>query len=164
VERSDAEVGEALDHLAICRLQARYGDVVTRRAWQELDPLFAPGCPVTLDLREGRVVELAGATAVGRFIEGAIERFEFFEFALLNSVVDLDGDRAHGRLYMWELREGTEPAGWSNAFGVYHDDYARLDGRWVFARRRYSSLARTGDGPSQVFTIPPARTWPAGPA
>jgi len=149
---------EAIDHLAITRLQAAYGDAVTRRAWAELGPMFRPDCPVRLDLRNGTVLEHIGPEAIGAFIAASIERFEFFEFALLNAVVDVRGDEAAGRLYMWELRQHGAEHRWSNAFGVYHDRYERTaDGRWVFAERHYSSLARSApDGDAmEVFTIPP---------
>src|SRR5690242_16483117 len=151
-----SELQVAIDQLAIRNLQAAYGDAVTRRAWDDLVPMFRPDCPVRLDLRDGRVVEHIGARAIGDFIATSIERFEFFEFALLNSVVFVDGDAATGRLYMWELRQDETSHRWSNAFGLYNDDYARVDGRWVFASRRYSSLARTaGDGRGMdVFAIP----------
>jgi hypothetical protein len=141
------ELPAALHKLAIRELQAAYGDAVTRRAWDELVPMFVP---------DGRVIEHVGAHELGAFIAASIERFEFFEFALLNAVVFLDGDTATGRLYMWELRQDTESHTWSNAFGLYNDQYAHIDGRWLFASRRYSSLARTaatGIG-MEVFTIP----------
>lgn len=154
VERS--ELQSALDQLAIRNLQAAYGDAVTRRAWDDLVPMFLPDCPVRLDLRDGRVIEHMGPRAIGEFIAKSLERFEFFEFALLNSVIFLDGDAATGRLYMWELRQETTTRRWTNAFGVYSDQYARSDGGWVFAKRQYSSLARTSDegGGMDVFTIP----------
>jgi hypothetical protein len=150
-----AAVARAVDVVAIGQLAARYGDVVTRRAWGELPSLFAPGCPVTLDLRGGRVLELAGADDVGSFVAASVERFAFFEFAVLNHVVDVAGDRATGRLYLWELRQEAATATWTNAYGVYQDDYARLDGRWVFARRRYASLARGTADAMEVFEVPP---------
>lgn len=149
------ELRAALDELAIRNLQAAYGDAVTRRAWGEFEPMFAPDCPIRLDLRDGRLVDHVGANEIAAFIEKSIERFEFFEFALLNSVVSVHGDAATGRLYMWELRQGADHR-WTNAFGVYADRYARLDDRWVFASRHYSSLARTAaDGKAMdVFTVP----------
>jgi hypothetical protein len=161
---ADAELRAALDQLAIGRLQAAYGDAVTRRAWDELGPMFRPDCPVRLDLRDGTVHEHVGPEAVGAFIAASIERFEFFEFALLNAVIDVEGDRATGRLYMWELRQDAATHRWSNAFGLYRDRYERVAGRWVFAERRYSSLARTaadGDGMA-VFGIPPGITRSGG--
>jgi hypothetical protein len=146
----------ALDRLAIRDLQAAYGDAVTRRAWDELVPMFVPDCPIRLDLRDGRVIEHIGPQAVGTFIATSIERFEFFEFALLNAVVFVRGDVATGRVYMWELRQDASTHRWSNAFGLYSDEYSLVEGRWRFASRHHSSLARTADEGQgmDVFTIP----------
>ncbi|MEY2457127.1 MAG: hypothetical protein QOK06_2221, partial [Acidimicrobiaceae bacterium] len=73
------ELREALDLLAIGRLQAAYGDAVTRRAWSELVPMFLPDCPIRLDLRDGTVIDHVGPDAIGAFIGASIERFELFE-------------------------------------------------------------------------------------
>lgn len=159
------ELTDALDYLAISRLQAQYGDVISRRAWPELEPLFLPDAHITLDLRRGEPLVLVGAAALADMVDRAVQRFDFFEFALLNSVVDVvdGGDReqrtATGRLYMWELRQEAESGRWTNAYGLYRDDYVRHDGRWVIGARRYSSLARTADSPGakpeyEVFDIP----------
>ena len=45
---------DPLELFEISRLQARYGDVVTRQAWDELEALFAPGAPVTIDTPPAR--------------------------------------------------------------------------------------------------------------
>ena len=149
------DVQALLDRLRIRELQAAYGDIVTRQAWPELVPLFHPTASITLDLRGAEPVRLVGPVELGHFIRDAVARFEFFEFALLNTVIDqLDGDAARGRLYMWELRHLAATGEWSNAFGLYQDEYSRLDGRWVFTARRYSSLARVGDT-ATVFPLPP---------
>lgn len=158
-----AELRAMLDQFAISRLQATYGDAVTRRAWDEVAGMFIPDCPVHLDVRGSEVRTLVGGHAVTEFIATSIERFEFFEFALLNSVVNvtMNGDNgepryATGRLYMWELRQDRDTGRWSNAYGLYRDRYRYVDGRWLFAERRYSSLARTdpdGDG-MLVFPVP----------
>jgi hypothetical protein len=151
-----SELRSAIDRLAIRDLQAAYGDAVTRRAWDELVPMFLADCPIRLDLRDGRVIEHIGPHAIGGFIATSLERFEFFEFALLNAVVSVEGDVATGRVYMWELRQDMSTHQWTNAFGVYGDQYAMVDGRWRFASRHYSSLARTTDDGEgmDVFTIP----------
>jgi hypothetical protein len=149
---------DALAYLAITRLQAAYADVVTRRAWPELEPLFLPDAPIHVDTVSRAVIELTGATALGEFVGGAIERFEFFEFVPLNTVVHVGvDDTARGRLYMVELRQEVGTGEWSNAFGVYHDDYALVDGRWCYAERSYQSLARkVGLTPAEVFPFPTA--------
>ena len=120
--------------------------------------MFVRDCPIHLDLRDGTTRELTGGEGIAEFIAGAVERFEFFEFALLNSVVEVDpgADSATGRLYMWELRQDAATHRWSNAYGLYRDRDQRHDGRWRFAERRYSSLARSaphGDG-MLVFPLP----------
>ena len=49
----DALDQELLDYVGICRLQAAYADAVTRRAWSDLDALFLPDAPVTVDTVTG---------------------------------------------------------------------------------------------------------------
>lgn len=134
---------ELLDEVAIRRLHARYGDVVTQRAWPALHELFVPGCPVELDLGEGRRVDTVAPGGIASFIGDAVERFSFFEFVILNATVAVDGDRASGRLYMAELRQDAASQRWSTAFGLYRDDFDRSEVGWRYAHRRYSSLART---------------------
>ena len=40
---------DLLDYVAICRVGAAYADIVTRRAWPELEVLFAPDATITVD-------------------------------------------------------------------------------------------------------------------
>lgn len=145
---------ETIDYVAITRLLAAYADVVNRRAWAEFDDLFVADAPVAIDTVTNPVVHVTGPREVGAFIGGAIERFEFFEFVVLNATIDFgpgEGD-ARGRVFMCELRQDRDNGRFSRAFGVYRDAYRRVDGRWHFAARRYQSLARTGRG--EVFPFP----------
>jgi hypothetical protein len=151
---------DAIDYLAITRLQAAYGDVVNRRAWDEFHDLLLPDASVRVDTVTTPVVEANGPAELGAFIGAAVERFEFFEFVILNARVEVardgDPDQAWARVFMCELRQEAASGRCTTAFGVYHDDYARVDGRWWFARRRYQSLARTGRG--EVFPFPSEAT------
>jgi len=139
---------ETAHYVAIRRLQDAYADVVTRRAWDELDDLFVPDAAIALDTRQGDVIEIAGPHALGEFIADAIERFTFFEFVVLNTRIAIgSGSRAgtvDGRVYMCELRVDRDTGRWNNAFGVYHDRYRLRGTRWWFERRQYHSLARPG--------------------
>jgi hypothetical protein len=154
----DSLAQETIDYIAIRRLQSAYADAVTRRAWDELDDLFLPDATVTVDTVTNEPIVLTGGAAVGDFIAAAVERFEFFEMVVLNSVVDLaddDVDVAHARQFTCELRQNKSNGRWTNAFGMYRDDYARRDGRWWFARRQYQSIARTGR--ADIFPFPTRR-------
>lgn len=157
----DAErIAETVDHVAIRRLQSAYADVVSRRAWAELGDLFLPDARIEVDTRTAAVMVFEGPDALGTFIAGAIERFGFFEFVVLNTVVEVgagaDPDAAAARVWMCELRTDADTGEWNNAFGVYHDNYRRVDGEWRFAHRRYHSLARTSGAPhlAEVFGYP----------
>jgi hypothetical protein len=147
---------DTIDYIAVCRLQSAYADSVTRRAWSELDELFLPTATITVDTVTSDPIEIVGPAALGDFISGAVERFEFFELVILNARVDLrhngDDDAARARLFTCELRQDHSNGRWTNAFGVYHDEYARGDHGWRFARRRYQSLARTGR--AEIFPFP----------
>lgn len=129
--------------LAVQRLQAAYGDAVTRRAWAEVRGLFEPDAAVHIDTRTRAPFTLDGPDAIAGFIEQALAPFAFFEMAILNAVADVDGDHATGRVYIQELRH--DRAGeWTQAYGLYRDRYRRSGGAWRIAARRYTSLARTG--------------------
>jgi SnoaL-like protein len=142
-------VTDTEDYVAIRRLQNAYADVVTRRAWPELAELFRPEAPIDIDTRRpDGAYHLVGPAALGEFVAGALEQFEFFEFVILNTRIELNAggafDRADGRVYMSEIRTDAGTGRWNVSFGVYHDCYELEDGRWWFARRRYHSLGRTG--------------------
>lgn len=143
-------------HATISRLQAAYGDVVTRRAWDEFPGLFWPDAPVRLDVRnpERPPFVVHGADAMCEFVARALDAFVFFEFSILNTVVDVEpgADAATGRIYLCELRCDHDNA-WSQAYGVYHDRYERRGDDWRIAARQYHSLARTGES-VEAFGFP----------
>lgn len=79
------------DHVAaLWRLQSRYADVVTRRAWAELHDLFLPDTTVHIDTVTAPPRELVGPDQFTSVIGAAIERFDHFTFVILNTVVDVD--------------------------------------------------------------------------
>jgi hypothetical protein len=137
---------ETIDYVAVSRLHHAYADIATRRAWAELDDIFVPELPVTLDLRDRDAMTFDGRDAFREFVSAAVDRFEFFEFVILNSRVYLqhggDPDAAAARMFMSELRQDHAEHRWTVVYGVYHDQFRRIDGRWWFVQRDYSSLAR----------------------
>src|SRR5690606_24211320 len=59
---------ETIDYIALRRLQSAYADVVTRRAWPELEGLFRPEAEVVIDRMDGEPLVLRGPRAVGDFV------------------------------------------------------------------------------------------------
>jgi hypothetical protein len=155
----DARLAEALDYTDIRRVQNRYADIVTRRAWAELHDIMRPGCRLELNLGD-RELAYEGPQAIGDFIGDQLTQFEFFEFVILNTVIEIDVDAgvAGARMYMQELRQNVDDGRRTNAYGVYHDRFERHDGAWWIARRRYGSFSRTiAPGPEHeqaVFPLP----------
>jgi len=138
----------AEDHHGIDRLVATYADSVTRRAWGELVGLFTPDAVVHIDTVTRPAFAVVGPVALGEFIGGAVERFDFFEFVPLNLVTwpdpSGDGDRAGARLHMCEIRRNGSDGEWTTAYGRYDDTVIRDGAHWRFTGRRYRSLGRTG--------------------
>src|SRR5438046_8448449 len=136
---------ETIDYIAVNRLQHAYADIATRRAWAELDEIFVPDIPISIDLRDREPLVFDSCEGFRAFVSAAVDRFEFFEFVLLNPRVYLehegDPDAAVARMYMSELRQDHAEHTWSVVYGVYLDRFRRLDGRWWFVSRNYSSLA-----------------------
>ncbi len=154
------ELDETVAYVALRRLQNRYADIVTRRAWPELAEIMRPDCVITVDLVD-RAINFDGPTAIGDFIAAQIEQFDFFEFVILNTVMKIDtgAGRATARMYMQEARQSVESGERCDTFGVYHDHLERdNDGRWWFARRRYKSYARSNPSDASsdltVFDLP----------
>lgn len=145
---------ETDDVVALWRLQSRYADIITRRAWPELHEVFRPDTTVHLDLVSAPPRTIVGPDALGTFVGDAIERYDQFNFVILNTVVEVDPpDRARGRMFMCEVRHETASDSWPTSFGVYQDQFARIDGRWWFAERHYRSLARAGPG-GEILGMP----------
>jgi SnoaL-like domain len=162
VDPVDDALQDTIDYIAITRLQNAYADAVTRRAWGDFHDMFLADAPVRVDTVTNAVLAFTGPQEIGDFIGASVERFEFFEFVPLSTRVALrfggDADRATARLYICELRQDAASGRSTQAFGVYQDDYRRVDGRWWFGERAYQSLARSGRG--EVFSFP-AEVFPA---
>lgn len=145
---------ETDDVVALWRLQSRYADIITRRAWPELREVFLPETTVHIDTVTAPPRTIVGPDDLGSFVADAIERYDSFNFVILNTVVEVDApDQAHGRMFMCEIRHDRDSDTWPNSFGVYEDQYVKSDGRWWFAERRYRSIARAGPG-GQILGLP----------
>jgi hypothetical protein len=149
---------ETIDYIAVNRLQHAYADIATRRAWAELDEIFIPDIPISIDLRDREPYVFDDRDAFREFVSAAVDRFEFFEFVLLNTRVYLEHqgnpDAAVARMYMSELRQDHAERRWSAVYGVYHDTFHRISGQWWFVSRNYSSLGRPADRDIEAFTFP----------
>jgi hypothetical protein len=133
VVAGDADVLRRLDaiesRLAIGQLPIRYAMAVDGRDVAAWLSLFVP------DVRVGR--ERSGHAELRAFIEPALRTFRRSIHQIVGHRVDLDPtdpDRATGATYCRAEHEVDER--WIVMAICYFDDYQRVDGTWLFRRRR----------------------------
>lgn len=127
---------DSTEQVALTALQHRYGDVVSRRSWDELAELFTPNCSLVLALGGGDQT-LQGADEIVGFVADAVSRFDVFVFEVMNAVVETGPT---GRMWIHELRwqDGEQ----TDAYGLYEDTFAQdAQGCWQFASRHYTSIS-----------------------
>ena len=74
---------ETIAYTAVRRVQDRYADIVTRRAWPELAEIMRADCTITVDLLDRGSIDFVGPAAIGDFIGTQLEQFDFFEFVIM---------------------------------------------------------------------------------
>lgn len=92
--------------------------------------------------REAIREEVHGMRAhfAGREAADAPKRPARLRHFISNIVIEIDGDRATGRAYWFEFNNDT-PGRWPyvGGYGHYEDEMRRVDGRWLFSRRRINN-------------------------
>jgi hypothetical protein len=134
---------QILAEIEIARLQRAYGDCSTREAWTELAALVTPECRFLFDTSSGDVFELVGPGQFTAFAAKTAEQFDLWVYDPLSFVVDIDPDgTARGRTYSFEIEQDRESGIVISSYGLYLDEYARIDGTWLWSQRHYRNLAR----------------------
>ena len=148
----DDRILETVEYIAIRRLQASYADKVTRKAWDEFDQIFLPDAKIVVNRQDGEPYNLDDHKALAAFIIKATGHMDLFQFVILNTIIDIQGDEATGRMYMCEIRH-DDRAGNTMSYGLYRDKYKKIDGKWWFADRRYRVMARSQTTSYNVFPM-----------
>ena len=87
----------------------------------------------------GKFGKAEGRENIRRFFRRAREVFSFAIHNVMNPRIDVDGDRATGQWYLVQpaTREPGTQAVWLAA--VYHDEYVRVSGKWLFKHLQLTS-------------------------
>jgi len=133
----------AQDRAEIEDLMARYLFAIDYHDWDAYAATFAP---------DGEL-EFASGTSRGRpAIRAAIEAFagrigQFYHtedgapanlrHVILQTVIRVEGERAWARALWLEMaNHGPQDTMKMATYGIYEDELAKLDGEWLFTRRR----------------------------
>jgi len=143
-ERGGAAPDRTADRVEIQDLQARY---LFALDWQDAEAYAAT-------FTEDGVLDWAGGIVQGRpsireEVRGMRATFEKKEKVdapvrparlrhfISNVVVDFDGDRATSRSFWFEFNnDSRDRRPYVGGYGHYEDDLRRVDGRWLFTRRK----------------------------
>ena len=119
----------------IRQLVERYADAVNRVDPKDWGATWAPDGVWDLGGRE-----VAGRDAIVGFWSQIMPGFPFVVQIVHSGVADLvDASHATGRWYLSEYMH--RPDGVKNhGIGCYRDSYVKIDGKWLFERRRYDLL------------------------
>jgi len=122
----EARLRRLEDLEAIRELRFLYHERINAREFDRMSELFTDDAHVRL------VYVWRGREEIDRGFRSIEERVEFIEQFPHNHRIILDGDRAEGRCYLEarNVRSGVNLM----LSGEYRDDYARIDGRWLFQR------------------------------
>lgn len=142
-----SELSELLDELAIKNLSHRYAIALDRDDREEWASLFSDN----IAFESGSTVR--GLEDVLRIPREQLARYQKTLHSVTTQKISLAGDTATGEVYcvahhMYEDFHQNKrlPFDLSHNFLIrYEDDYARIDGRWVFTRRRVITEARYVD-------------------
>ncbi len=117
------------DTEAIRRLRYEYCEYGNLYDAKRFVSLFAPGAiwdgGEALGYHEG-------LEAIEELVRGAGERIRFSAHYITNEIVDIDGDSATGRWWLFMPCVVDGEATW--LFATYDDEYVRLDGRWLIRK------------------------------
>jgi uncharacterized protein (TIGR02246 family) len=139
-----AQAGYGDDRALIEDLQARY-----MFAFDYGDPEGYAGTFTPDGVLDYGAGEIKGRHAIAQFIEAGRKRTEearartppgkrpnVGRHIINNMVITVDGNKAHGVAYWTHMTSGPDGRGTVDFFGHYEDEMVKLDGRWLFSRRR----------------------------
>ncbi len=133
---ADDPVQRLLQIEAIKRLKARYFRSLDMKDWDDLADVFAEDAIVSYSQP---APPLVGRAAVIEFIRSKVGPLRTVHHGHMPEI-DVSGDTARGIWAMFDMVEAPKGGTVMRGYGHYHEEYARLDGRWKITRLRLTRL------------------------
>jgi hypothetical protein len=141
-----AAIRKLLDIEEIKKLHARYTFSVDEHKWDDVADLFTEDAIGDWGYgSEGSRGRYEGRKGITRFFELASEEASMFRHMVIQPDIEVEGDRAHARWYMfgfgtYNLPEG-ETAAWTH--GKYMNDLVKKDGEWKISHLKFQFTFQT---------------------
>ena len=145
------------DRVEIEALRGEFTDAVMMGDRDRLASLFTPGGALRMP---NIPAEFVGREQISAGRERLVALWEFFVQNTHPGTIQLDGDTASGRAYMFELARLHDGRSGLN-YAIYHDRYQRTSDGWKFAERVYE--IRYHDTSPLPGSAPHAAGSPASP-
>jgi 3-phenylpropionate/cinnamic acid dioxygenase small subunit len=133
--RSPRTLAEIADRLEIQDLLTRYCRAIDTRAWDDLDTIFTPDATIDYTAAGG----VRGAfPEVKAWLAEVLPRFAMTQHLVTNHDIQVDGDRATSRVYVYNPMGTRNAAGTLDLFffgGWYNDRLVRTPDGWRIAER-----------------------------
>ncbi len=141
---------ELSDRLEIQDLLVRYTTAIDTKDWALLDTCFTPDARIDYTSSGGIA---GGYPEIRRWLPQALAAFSVAVHYIANSTVQLEGDRAAAKTYLYNPMRMRAPDGSTQSFtvgGIYHDRLVRTAQGWRIAERREEQLFVEGSPPAVV--------------
>ena len=138
---------EISDRLQIQDLLTRYALAIDTKDWALLDTCFLPDSTVDYTSTGGRK---GTYPEIRRWLAEALAPFAVTMHCIGNTTVELEGDRARARSYLWNPMGYQKPDGdihWFTVSAHYVDEIARTSHGWRIQKRVIEQSAIMGGLP-----------------
>jgi 3-phenylpropionate/cinnamic acid dioxygenase small subunit len=126
---------EISDRLQIQDLLARYALAIDNKDWALLDTCFVPDAEIDYTSTGGKK---GNYPEVRRWLAEVLAPFAYTMHCIGNTSLELDGDCAHARTYLWNPMGFQRPDGglhWFSVAAHYVDEFVRTESGWRIRNR-----------------------------
>jgi hypothetical protein len=158
-DATSQQIQRIADEMSIRDLVARFANCCSPPDLKAFEKLWtdADGVEPVWTLTEPFAMTETGTANIVAMMDKLLKNWDFFAQLVHSGVVEVDGDKASGRFILREVAKGPNETYYNN-FGIYEDQYRKVDGKWFFTKRDYNYMfLDSGAFPGQV--CPPIKDW-----
>lgn len=130
--------GPLEDRVAITELNGTYADGVVRIDADTWASVWADDAEWDLMGHQTR-----GKEAIVTFWNGAMSGLEAVSFHCVPCMIEVTGNTAKARVQTQEILKAKDAKA-RHVGGLYEDELAKIDGRWLFTSRKFKIVAEFG--------------------